>query len=145
MRRFEYIENTPQIRDVLISGGDPLSLSDDRLERILKRLSSIEHVEIIRIGSRMPVVLASIGLWFRFSMADACARGGKHKINCPYKCLATCKASEARYCIAEALLNSYHGDVDHGLIFCGQNAYRINEITTVKKLIDDLLRETKEV
>jgi len=54
---FEYIENTPQIRDVLISGGDPLVLSDDRLEGILKRLSAIEHVEIIRIGSRMPVVL----------------------------------------------------------------------------------------
>ena len=56
-KAFEYIENTPQIRDVLISGGDPLSLSDERLERILKRLSSIEHVEIVRIGSRMPVVL----------------------------------------------------------------------------------------
>ena len=54
---FEYIENTPEIRDVLISGGDPLVLSDQRLERILKRLSSIEHVEIVRIGSRMPVVL----------------------------------------------------------------------------------------
>ncbi|MBN2658884.1 MAG: KamA family radical SAM protein, partial [Spirochaetales bacterium] len=56
-KAFQYIENTPQIRDVLISGGDPLVLSDDRLERILKRLSSIEHVEIVRIGSRMPVVL----------------------------------------------------------------------------------------
>ncbi|MBB6478516.1 lysine 2,3-aminomutase [Spirochaeta isovalerica] len=56
-KAFQYIENTPQIRDVLISGGDPLVLSDDRLERILKRLSAIEHVEIIRIGSRMPVVL----------------------------------------------------------------------------------------
>lgn len=71
--------------------------------------------------------------------------GEKHKINCPYKCLATCKASEARYCIAEALLNSYHGDVDHGLIFCGQNAYRINKITTVKKLIEELLREIEAV
>lgn len=54
---FEYIEKTPQIRDVLISGGDPLVLSDNRLEIILKRLSEIEHVEIVRIGSRMPVVL----------------------------------------------------------------------------------------
>lgn len=54
---FRYIERTTQIRDVLISGGDPLVLSDDRLERILKRLSGIDHVEIVRIGSRMPVVL----------------------------------------------------------------------------------------
>jgi lysine 2,3-aminomutase len=56
-KAFHYIENTPQIRDVLISGGDPLVLSDDRLEKILKRLTSIDHVEIVRIGSRMPVVL----------------------------------------------------------------------------------------
>ncbi|MGB5352914.1 MAG: KamA family radical SAM protein [Woeseia sp.] len=51
-----YIENTPAIRDVLISGGDPLSLDDDRLEYILKRLHAIPHVEFIRIGSKQPVV-----------------------------------------------------------------------------------------
>ncbi len=51
-----YIEQTPAIRDVLISGGDPLSLDDDRLEHILKRLSKIKHVEFIRIGSKQPVV-----------------------------------------------------------------------------------------
>lgn len=52
-----YIERNPNIRDVLISGGDPLTLSDDKLEQILSRLRSIEHVEIIRIGTRVPVVL----------------------------------------------------------------------------------------
>ncbi len=51
-----YIEQTPVIRDVLISGGDPLSLDDDRLEHILKRLSKIKHVEFVRIGSKQPVV-----------------------------------------------------------------------------------------
>jgi len=51
-----YIENTPQIRDVLISGGDPLSLDDDRLDYILTRLRKIRHVEFIRIGSKQPVV-----------------------------------------------------------------------------------------
>jgi lysine 2,3-aminomutase len=51
-----YIENTRTVRDVLISGGDPLSLDDDRLEYILKRLSKIKHVEFIRIGSKQPVV-----------------------------------------------------------------------------------------
>ncbi len=51
-----YIEQTPAIRDVLISGGDPLSLDDDRLEFILRRLRSIKHVEFIRIGSKQPVV-----------------------------------------------------------------------------------------
>ncbi len=66
---------------------------------------------------------------------------GKLKIKCPYRCLTACKASDARYCIAQALLNSYFGDVDHGLIFCGQNAYRIDRIVTVKELISDLLAE----
>ncbi|MCG8573033.1 MAG: lysine 2,3-aminomutase [Spirochaetes bacterium] len=53
----EYIRKNPSIRDVLISGGDPLTLSTEALENILKRLREIPHVEIIRIGSRMPVVL----------------------------------------------------------------------------------------
>ncbi len=53
----EYIRSNPQIRDVLISGGDPLTLSDERLEFILSNLRSIPHVEIIRIGTRTPVVL----------------------------------------------------------------------------------------
>jgi lysine 2,3-aminomutase len=53
----EYIKNTPVIRDVIVSGGDPFVLSDDKLEYVLKKLREIDHVEIIRIGSRMPVVL----------------------------------------------------------------------------------------
>lgn len=53
----EYIANTPQVRDVLISGGDPLLLSDDKLEYILAKLHAIEHVEVIRIGTRTPVVM----------------------------------------------------------------------------------------
>lgn len=53
----EYIRNTPQVRDVLLSGGDALLMSDDRLEYIISRLRAIEHVEIIRIGSRTPVVM----------------------------------------------------------------------------------------
>jgi len=56
-RALEYIRSNPQIRDVLISGGDPFTLSDDRLDFILSNLRSIPHVEIIRIGTRTPVVL----------------------------------------------------------------------------------------
>jgi lysine 2,3-aminomutase len=54
---FEYLENTPQVRDVLLSGGDPLLLSDQRLERILTRLRAIKHIQFIRIGSRIPIFL----------------------------------------------------------------------------------------
>jgi len=53
----EYIRKTPIVRDVLISGGDPLVLSDEKLERVIRKLRAIEHVEIIRIGSRVPVVM----------------------------------------------------------------------------------------
>ncbi|KKM05605.1 hypothetical protein LCGC14_1752410 [marine sediment metagenome] len=53
----EYIERTPAVRDVLLSGGDALLISDKNLEDILKRLKEIPHVEIIRIGSRTPVTV----------------------------------------------------------------------------------------
>jgi lysine 2,3-aminomutase len=53
----DYIRNTPSVRDVLLSGGDPLMLSDAFLDWILTELRQIEHVQVIRIGSRMPVVL----------------------------------------------------------------------------------------
>jgi lysine 2,3-aminomutase len=53
----DYIRRETRIRDVLLSGGDPLLLSTARLERILAELRAIDHVEIIRIGTRVPVVL----------------------------------------------------------------------------------------
>lgn len=53
----DYIRNTPQIRDVLLSGGDPFMLSDDYLDWILTELEAIPHVQVIRIGTRTPVVL----------------------------------------------------------------------------------------
>jgi lysine 2,3-aminomutase len=56
-RAFEYIRRTPSVRDVLLSGGDPLALSDDRLDWILTRLRRIPHVEVVRIGTKMPAVL----------------------------------------------------------------------------------------
>ena len=56
-KAIEYIRQTPQIRDVLISGGDPLVLSDEKLEWLLYSLRRIPHVEILRIGTKTPVVL----------------------------------------------------------------------------------------
>ncbi len=52
-----YISQHPEIRDVILSGGDPLLRSDESLDNILSRLRAIPHVEIIRIGTRIPVVL----------------------------------------------------------------------------------------
>jgi lysine 2,3-aminomutase len=56
-RCIDYIARTPQVRDVLLSGGDALLISDEQLEYIIKKLRTIPHVEIIRIGTRVPVVL----------------------------------------------------------------------------------------
>jgi len=53
----DYVRDHSEIRDVLLSGGDPLMLSDDYLEWVLSSLSEIKHVEIVRIGTRRPVVL----------------------------------------------------------------------------------------
>lgn len=56
-RAMEYIRQTPSIRDVLISGGDPLTLSDSRLDWLLTAIREIPHVEIIRLGTKVPAVL----------------------------------------------------------------------------------------
>ncbi|MFZ7134191.1 MAG: lysine 2,3-aminomutase [Eubacteriales bacterium] len=53
----EYIKKHPVIRDVLLSGGDPFMLPDDQLDWILEELNKIDHIEVIRIGTRTPVVL----------------------------------------------------------------------------------------
>lgn len=53
----EYVANHPEVRDVLLSGGDVLMLSDERLEYIISKLRAIPHVEIVRLGSRTPVVM----------------------------------------------------------------------------------------
>jgi lysine 2,3-aminomutase len=55
--QLEYLKRTPQVRDVLLSGGDPLVLAPKILEEILSRLREIPHIEIVRIGSRVPVFL----------------------------------------------------------------------------------------
>lgn len=57
LKGINYIKNTPIIRDVLISGGDPLLLSDEQIDYLLSEIAKIEHVEVVRIGTRVPIVL----------------------------------------------------------------------------------------
>lgn len=54
---FKYLETHTEVRDVLLSGGDPLIFSDDKLDKILTRLRAIPHIQFIRIGSRIPIFL----------------------------------------------------------------------------------------
>ena len=56
-RQIEYIRQHPEVRDVLLSGGDPLLFSDEKLENLLSRLRAIPHVEFLRIGTRIPIFL----------------------------------------------------------------------------------------
>jgi lysine 2,3-aminomutase len=56
-KAIEYIREHTEIRDVVLSGGDPLTLGDERLDEILAKLSQIEHLDIVRLGTRTPVVL----------------------------------------------------------------------------------------
>jgi lysine 2,3-aminomutase len=54
---FDYIRSNTKIRDVLLSGGDPLTLSDSMLEYLIKNIKAIKHVEFVRLGTRVPVTL----------------------------------------------------------------------------------------
>ncbi len=59
--------------------------------------------------------------------------------SCPFHCILSCERDAAGFCIAERLVNSYRGDTDNGLIFCGANVHRINCIMSVHELITELI------
>lgn len=64
---------------------------------------------------------------------------GPIKFKCPLLCLKTCKAKAANYCIADALVNAYQGNLEQGIIFAGENAWRCDRIVAVQDIFDDLL------
>lgn len=64
----------------------------------------------------------------------------KEKITKCYGCLKNCKPAEIPYCITKALIDAVNGDVDNGLVFCGAETYRINQMETVQDVIDSLLK-----
>ncbi|MEC9487435.1 MAG: KamA family radical SAM protein [Prosthecochloris sp.] len=93
-----WIAEHPEIRDVLITGGDPLLLSDDKLASLISRLREIPHVEMIRIGSRLPIVLPQ-----RITEGLKQAIGGFHEVpvwintQCNHPKEITSKTAEAVY------------------------------------------------
>ncbi len=94
-----------------------------------------EDIVIIKSPVGMP------GRAIRNEFLEELERREDYKVKCPYRCLTVCKTDKAQYCIADVLVKSFFGDVENGLIFAGRNAFRVNEITTVKGLIDELLSE----
>jgi nitronate monooxygenase len=75
---------------------------------------------------------------------ESIKRGEKHPFKCPFHRIITCKGQESPYCIAYCLANAKVGRLDKGYAFCGANAYRVNEIVSVKELIQTLEVEYKE-
>ena len=69
----------------------------------------------------------------------------REKITHCYNCLTPCNPANTPYCISKALINAVNGNVDEGLIFCGENASRLTRMTTVKELMDELVSEIKSV
>ncbi|MCR6514224.1 MAG: NAD(P)H-dependent flavin oxidoreductase [Clostridium chrysemydis] len=69
---------------------------------------------------------------------------GNIKVQKCYNCLTPCNPADTPYCITQALINSVKGDLDNGLIFCGENAYKIKEIVSVKDLMLELESELKK-
>jgi len=71
--------------------------------------------------------------------------GAKEVFKCPWKCLKSCDFKNVPYCIGRALTNAKKGDFENGFAFAGANAYRIDEILSVKKLIETLAEEYEDV
>ena len=81
------------------------------------------------------------GRAIRNKFLDEVTAGEQKPFRCPWKCLKTCDFKEAPYCIAKALTNAQKGNVDEGYTFAGSNAYRVNEIISVKELFENLEQE----
>lgn len=126
-----YIESHPEIRDVLLSGGDPLLLSDRKLEHLLARLRAIPHVEFIRIGSRIPVFLPQR---ITPELCDLFRKYGpvwmSIHVNHPKECTAELRAATERLAFAGVPLGN------QSVLLRGVN----DDVETMKALVHRLLR-----
>lgn len=94
-----------------------------------------EDLEIIKSPVGLP------GRAIRNSFLEAVSLGKKVPFNCYWHCLRTCDVVNSPYCICIALMNAKKGSLDKGFAFAGANAYRVNEIVSVKELMQSLIRE----
>ncbi len=97
--------------------------------------SKKEDIVIIKSPVGMP------GRAIRNKFIDDVNKGEKKPFKCPFHCIITCDYVNTPYCIALALVNAQKGNLDYGFVFCGENAYRTNEIISVKELVGKLKDE----
>ncbi|MFA6587702.1 MAG: nitronate monooxygenase [Patescibacteria group bacterium] len=104
-----------------------------------------EDIRIIRTPVGMPGrVLNNKFLKELAKLRENQRKGGEtRKLSCPYHCLRSCEQEKALFCIAEQLDQSFDGEIDNGLIFCGANVYRIDRIMSVHELITELMDGVK--
>jgi nitronate monooxygenase len=76
---------------------------------------------------------------------DDVSAGGRKPFTCPWQCLRTCNFKEAPYCIARALTQAKHGNLEDGFVFAGANAWRVDRIVSVEELMQSLIREYETV
>lgn len=97
---------------------------------------SKEDIQIVKSPVGMP------GRAIRNRFVERTHAEGEKITRC-YNCLTPCNPANTPYCISKALMNAVNGNINDGLIFCGENASRITKITTVKELMDELVSEIK--
>jgi NAD(P)H-dependent flavin oxidoreductase YrpB (nitropropane dioxygenase family) len=96
-----------------------------------------EDILVIQSPLKLPLRV------IRNSFVDRILSGEKMKFTCPYRCLATCEPDKSPYCIAQALVNAYRGNMCAGFATCGANAYRVDRIVSVRALIQELVAECR--
>jgi lysine 2,3-aminomutase len=128
-----WIAEHPEVRDVLITGGDPLLLADDKLEYLITKLREIPHIEMIRIGSRLPIVLPH-----RITEGLKKAIGGFHKVpvwintQCNHPKEITEKTAQAVYDLLSCGINVGN----QAVLLKGIN----DDVDTIRELHQKLLR-----
>jgi NAD(P)H-dependent flavin oxidoreductase YrpB (nitropropane dioxygenase family) len=96
-----------------------------------------EDILVIQSPLKLPLRV------IRNRFVDRILRGEKVPFRCPYRCLATCEPDTSPYCIAQALVNAYRGDMSAGFATCGANAYRVDRIVSVRALIQELVADCR--
>jgi lysine 2,3-aminomutase len=131
-RMMDYIRATPQIRDVIVSGGDPLTLPVPKLKFFLDNLAAIKHVDVVRIGTRVPVTLPQ--KLYDQSLIDLLASAGKVWIQTHFNHPREVTPEAARVCLA--LLKAGMPVNNHSVLLRGVN----DDLATMRRLMRALLR-----
>ncbi|MDR3358289.1 MAG: nitronate monooxygenase [Desulfovibrio sp.] len=112
----------------------------DADERFKQNYLAARAEDVTIISS--PVGMPGRALYNQF--IEAAREGLKKPFKCIFHCVSTCQQEKTPYCIAQALINAMKGNLERGFAFCGANVFRVNEIVSVRELMETLQREFDE-